>query len=642
MKLKRTYQFLLLLSILHTVGTSQENAGKPIDDDFDHYAYMLPIESYEALAEKGYDEAVIYKKLGNANYLNAEYDKACKWYGQLLQLEDIELSPDYMYRYAQALKSVKKYVESSIWMEKFIKARANDLRAIKYSKNTDYLKGLTAPLESYEVQNFYEINSKDSDFAPSFFEDEIVFTSARNSKSMVNALPYLNLYRTTLTDNKQSGIVQLFSESINSKANESSTIFTKDGKTVYFTRNNFRKGSFKRDKEGISRLQIFRAKYKEGEWTAIEGLPFNGTDYSTAHPALNEDGTKLFFSSDMSGSLGASDIFVVDVFMDGSFGIPQNLGPQINTEGKETFPFIRQDTLYFASDGHPGIGGLDLFKAGLEDLEKVVNLGSSINSPEDDFSLILDNTAQKGFFASNRKGGKGSDDIYRFSIKRDLPVDCYVLIKGTVIDKDTDLPLSGTLIDAHGSSGEKIATGKTNEEGDFSLQIPCQENQYSLVGSKEGFENGILFLLTSPSEKIIKNTRITMEESDKVAEIGTDLVKILELTPIYFDLNSSYIREDALPELDKVVDYMQRRPDIVIEVGSHTDSREEDKYNLWLSERRAKRTVDYLLSRGIDSTRITGKGYGETRLINGCKNGIPCSEKNHQLNRRSEFIVVQK
>lgn len=641
MKLKRTYHFLLLLSILHTMGTSQKT-GKPIDDDFDHYGYMLPIESYDALAEKGYDEAVIYKKLGNTNYLNAQYENACKWYGKLLQMKDNELNPDYMYRYAQALKSVKKYDESDLWMDKFKKLKSKDLRAVKYSKNTDYLKGINAPHENYEVQNFYEINSKDSDFAPSFFGDEIVFSTARDSKSMNNALPYLNLYMTTLADTKKSGMVKLFSESLNSKANESSTIFTKDGETVYFTRNHFRKGSFKRDKEGISRLQIYRAKYKEGEWTAIEGLPFNGTDYSTAHPTLNEDGTKLYFSSDMSGSLGASDIFVVDVLMDGSFGIPQNLGPKINTEGKETFPFIRQDTLYFASDGHPGIGGLDLFKAGLDDLEQVVNLGSSINSPEDDFSLILDETAQKGFFASNRKGGKGSDDIYRFSIKRDLPVDCYVRIKGIIIDKDTDLPLSGVMIDAYGSSGEILATSKTTKEGDFSVQIPCQENQYSLVGSKDGFENGILFLLTSPSEKLINNTRITMEESDKVAEIGTDLVKILELTPIYFDLNSSYIREDALPELDKVVDYMQRRPDIVIEVGSHTDSREEDKYNLWLSDRRAKRTVDYLLSRGIESTRITGRGYGETLLINGCKNGVPCSEKNHQLNRRSEFIVVQK
>jgi len=220
--------------------------------------------------------------------------------------------------------------------------------------------------------------------------------------------------------------------------------------------------------------------------------------------------------------------------------------------------------------------------------------------------------------------------------------DCFAFIEGTAFDKDSNTPLSETTIIVYNFDGENIAASQTTSEGSYTIRIPCQEKQYRLSGTKEGYEEGNLFMLTSPEEKYIRGTRLELEQSSKVADVGSDLVKILKLTPIYFDLNSSYIRKDALTELDKVVSYMLKRPDIKIEVGAHTDSRERDSYNIWLSERRAKRTVDYILSKGIDSGRISGKGYGETQLINGCKNGVYCPERDHQLNRRSEFIVLEK
>ena len=642
MKSIRTYHLLSLIFMVCTIGISQDKKKKVDSDNFDTYAYMTPIASYQSLVSKGFDNDFIYKKLGNSNYLNAYYDVAAYWYEKLLTTIEKEVEPDYLYRYAQCLKSLQKYDESELWMDKFKIAKAQDSRNTLFAENKSYLDEISIPSEKYRIENFMEMNSTESDFAPSYFLTGMVFSTTRDLESEVdyNDFAYSNLYEAEIFTNGKNGQLAKFSKKINTKANESSTSFSKDGKTVYFTRNNFEKNSFKRDKNGVSRLKIYRAIFESGDWKKVQELPFNNKKYSVAHPSLNSSGTKLYFVSDMPGGKGASDIYVVDVLANGEFGIPQNLGAPINTEGKETFPFIADSgTLYFASDGHPGLGGLDLFKVDLQNKQNITNLGEPINSPEDDFSMIIAADEKLGYFASNRKGGQGNDDIYRLTLTDN---DCFVLIEGIAIDRDTDEPLVDTKIVAYDFQGKQIAIGQTTEGGNYSITIPCQQKQYRLSGTKENYEEGNLYMLTTPEEKTIRDTHLKMELSSKVADVGSDLAKILKLTPIYFDLNSSYLRKDAFADLDKVVDYMLRRPDIKIEVGSHTDSREQDVYNIWLSKRRAKRTVDYILSKGIDSSRISGEGYGETQLINHCSNGVPCSEKEHQLNRRSEFIVLEK
>ncbi|MDO6821102.1 OmpA family protein [Zobellia sp. 1_MG-2023] len=642
MKIKPTYLLLLLLLICWGTNCFSQRKKKDTDvDNFDHYAYMQEIESYASLLEKGYDEVTIHKKLGNANYHSANYDVATFWYGKLLENDQVAVSPDYLYRYALALKSIKRYDESNQWMEKFKKIKNNDTRANLHARNPEYLKEIQIPKEQYTIENLAALNSEESDFAPSYFLKNLVFTTSRDLETQkYSPLPYLNLYECEVGEKGKTGQLSVLSEVLNTKANESSTSFSKDGKTVYFTRNNFSKKSFKRDKNGISRLKIYRAFNTNEIWQEPEDLPFNGTNFSVAHPSLSSDGTKLYFASDMPGGMGASDIYVVDVLSDGSFGEPKNLGAPINTEGKETFPFISDSgILYFASNGHPGLGGLDIFKFDINTENKVTNLGSPINSPEDDFSLVLDPSEEIGYFASNRKGGKGNDDIY--TLKRN-DTDCFTFIEGNAYDKDSDQPLAETLIEALDYDGQKLAETLTASDGSYTIRIPCQEKQYQLSGKKEGYEVGTLFMLTTSDKKQISGTRLELELSTKVADVGSDLVKILKLTPIYFDLNSSYLRKDAYTELDKVVDYMSKRPDIKIAVGSHTDSREGDDYNLWLSKRRAMRTVAYITSKGIDSSRISGTGYGETQLLNDCANGVRCSESKHQLNRRSEFIVIEK
>ncbi|WP_405411110.1 OmpA family protein [Maribacter sp. Asnod1-A12] len=637
MKIKTS---IILLSFLFvtTLCFAQNGNKKGLPDNFGHYAYMGNASTYEELSKKGMSDEDICKNLGNEAYLRAKYDEASYWYAKLLELNSSTIEPDYMYRYAQSLKSIKNYKDSEVWMKKFKKAKKNDVRAQNYNKDESYFDKLMTASNEYTIENLSSVNSKESDFAPSFYNEFLVFSTGRDLETTDrSATPYLNLYKTTRPEKGQYSTATAFPEELKSVANESSTTFSKDGNIMYFTRNNYKKGSFNRDKNGISRLKIYRSTFKDGVWGNIEDLPFNSDLYSVAHPALNEDGTILYFSSDMPGNLGASDIFKVAINSDGSFGTPENLGSKINTESKETFPFISESgVLYFASDGHPGLGGLDIFSVNLKSQGAVKNLGNPINSPNDDFSMIFDEETNSGFFASNRSGGVGGDDIYALKT-----IDCMVTITGTAVDKDTEQPLPFVTVNGKNISGGNIGETTTDEQGNYSIEIPCQESQYSITANLNGYEEGSLFMFTTPDEKNIKDARVVLEESSKVAVIGADLVKVLKLAPIYFDLNSSYLREDAFENLDKVVDYMLKRPKVKVEIGSHTDSREEDNYNLWLSDRRAKRTVAYIISAGIDENRISGKGYGETALINKCSNRVICSDRDHQLNRRSEFILIE-
>ncbi|MGJ8715886.1 MAG: OmpA family protein [Maribacter stanieri] len=637
MKIK-TFLFLLSFLFVAILCSAQKVNKNTVADNFEHYAYMGNESTYEELSKKGMSDEEICKNLGNAAYLKAKYDEASYWYAKLLELNSETIAPDYMYRYAQSLKSIKNYKDSNLWMKKFKKAKKNDVRALNYDLNESYIDELMIASNEYTIENLASVNSKESDFAPSFYNEFLVFSTGRDLETTSRSTtPYLNLYKTTRPQKGAYNTATAFPEELKSVANESSTTFSKDGNTMYFTRNNYKKGSFNRDKNGISRLKIYKSTFKDGKWGNIEDLPFNSELYSVAHPTLNKEGNKLYFSSDMPGTLGASDIFMVEIHKDGNYGIPQNLGSKINTESKETFPFISDsDVLYFASDGHPGLGGLDIFSIDLKNQGKVKNLGNPINSPNDDFSLIFDDETSSGFFASNRTGGIGGDDIYALKT-----IDCKVSISGNAVDKDSEKPLPFATINAKNISGGNIGEAQTDAQGNYTIEIPCQESQYSIVANLEGYEEGSLFMITTPDEKKVKNARVILEESSKVAVIGADLVKVLKLAPIYFDLNSSYLRNDAFENLDKVVAYMKKRPEVKVEIGSHTDSREEDDYNLWLSDRRAKRTVAYIISEGIDSSRITGKGYGETELINKCVNGVICSDRDHQLNRRSEFILIE-
>jgi outer membrane protein OmpA-like peptidoglycan-associated protein len=412
------------------------------------------------------------------------------------------------------------------------------------------------------------------------------------------------------------------SEVINSKFHESSACLTQDQLTIYFTRNNYNNKKYGKSDEGINFLKIYKAERDSisAEWKTPVELPFNNDEYSVAHPTLNVDETKLYFSSDMPGTIGMSDIYVVSINDDGTFGEPKNLGNQINTEGRETFPYInKKNELYFSSNGHIGLGGLDVFVSVLKkdgSFGEVFNVGRPINGSKDDFNFVLGKNDKNGFFASNREGGMGEDDIYYFKQNEDLITSCQQYVNGTITETETETPIPGVKVELFDENLNFLKDTETNENGEYEFTLDC-DTRYIIRVSKESYETAEELLRSgSEFEKNIQIPSVNMERGEELgvtkAGKGDDLRNLLQLDPIYFDLDKTNIRPDAEVELQKVLD------------------------------KRAKATVNYLVQKGIDKSRVTGKGYGETQLINGCDNNADCTEEQHQFNRRSEFIILNE
>ena len=627
---------------------AQDQEISKANDTYNDYAFMDAIGSYEGLLKKGYTKEEIYKNLGNSHYMNAEYKSASNWYEKLFQIEGSQQYTDEMYRYAQSLKSLEDYSGSDQWMRKLEAIKSSDNRAAKFENNVNYLSEIDKASGRYQVKSL-SINSKESDYAPSFLGDQLIFSTARDTGLTGNHIhkwnnkPFSNIYQASLSGNDQYVNASGFSKALNTKAHESSAVFTKDGKTVYFTRNNDTKGNFSRDKDGVSRLKLYRGTLQGDSWTNITELPFNSDNYSVAHPALSPSEDKLYFASDMAGTLGASDIFVVDINSNGGFGVPKNLGSIVNTESRETFPFVSEDNLlYFASDGHPGLGGLDVFATELTAKNgdyQVKNIGRPVNSKEDDFSFVINGTTKKGFFASNRDGGKGDDDIYAFTESEPLAFKCESALTGIVKNKENGTILPNATVRLLNQSGKQMATTVADAQGKFNMPLDCDISELTAIASMSKFEEGReLFTPEQQGSQV----ELLLTPIKVVVAPREELAKALSLRIIYFDFDKDFIRSsDARPELDRVVDFMNQHPTIKVAIESHTDSRGNDSYNQELSDRRANSTMDYIISKGISSQRLTAKGYGESQLTNSCSNGSACDETQHDLNRRSEFVIQQ-
>lgn len=607
---------------------------------------MDAIASYEELVKEGYSEQEIYASLGNANYLNAQYAEAARWYGKLLELLGPDMESEYLYRYAQVLKSTGDYKASDKVMERFKEASSKDNRAVLFKDKKDYLKTIEANSGRYAIKNL-TINSAVSDFSPAFHKDGIAFATARDTGitsrkiHQWNKGAFLNLYLATKDENGDLGKIERFPSELNSKTHESSAVFTPDGKTVYFTRNNADNNRFKRDGKGISRLKIFKAERIADKWTNITELPFNEDGYSVAHPALSADGKMLYFSSDMPGSLGASDIFSVTINDDGSYGKPTNLGTTVNTESRETFPYVVGSTLYFASDGHPGLGGLDVFATKLDGSSmEVLNLGRPINGQQDDFSFIINNSGE-GYFASNRTGGMGDDDIYAFQENEALQFECLVTLKGRVMDAITQSAIAEAQISVVDADGKIINSMTSDANGMFDVPVDCATAGASLVVNKQSFATSALPVHIKPGRVNEVEVKLAKEPIRPVFNNGADLISGLGLEPILFDLDSAEIRQDAALVLKRAAAYLKENPGLQIEIQSHTDAKASDTYNQKLSQARAKATFDYLVLLGVNPQNMTYQGYGENQLVNDCKNWKQCSKKENERNRRSELIVVK-
>ncbi len=497
----------------------------------------------------------------------------------------------------------------------------------------------------YTIKNL-DINTKYSDFGPAFLGKEKVIFAAPSEGTMVvrkvwkeNGQQFLDLYTGLITDDRQLIDKKRLSGDVDTKYHEGGVAVSKDLKTLYYTSNNYYKKEFLTDSAGINNLQIFRSTLDiEGRWTEVEKLPFNDNEYSIGHPALSHDDKKLYFVSDMPGGYGEADIYVVDIHDDGSFSTPRNLGSRINTAGKDMFPYIGKDNiLYFSSDGHQGYGKLDIYASKIFDssVSRPINLGEPINSEEDDFAYIIDDEKDRGFFSSNRTEGKGDDDLYSFLANPGLYVHCTQPIAGVVRSESSGEALPGAKVVLVGDNGEEIESVVADAYGKYTLTQAMCNGSAIVIGSKDGYLND-------------EKTVMTINDIDAAAlQLDLNLPdqfvsNKVNINTIYFDFDKFNIREDAAKELDKVVQVMKEYPELLIEAGSHTDSRGKDAYNLKLSEKRAKSTVDYIVSKGIDASRITYKGYGETQLVNNCSNDAKCSNDEHQLNRRTEFKIANE
>ncbi|EAR02786.1 OmpA family protein [Maribacter sp. HTCC2170] len=624
---------------------------------FDKMWYAEAAELYEQAlnkSEKNHSFDII-QKAGDAHYFNTNMEKAYHWYNLLYENYGKEMSADNIFKYAHSLKGTGKYARSKRLMRLYNRKMQDPDASISRDvaenalPNEVVLDELRNSKQEFDVLNL-AINSKYSEFSPMFHSDgQIVYASSNDTsifntrKYKWNNQPFLDLYVAKLNEESQELKDAIkFSKAVNTKYHEASVTFAPDNETMYFTRNNYGK-KLKRDKKGVNHLKIYRSTKVNGEWTEAREVPFNSDDYSTGHPALSPDGKLLYFVSDMPGTIGQTDIFVVDVLGDGSFSEPRNLGPGINTERKEMFPFINKEKLYFSSNGHVGLGGLDVFEAAIDEEEgflEVKNVGKPINSNKDDFSYIVNEENQKGFFASNRRGGKGDDDIYSFKrlVVEEVPENLNA-IAGVVTELITGNIMPKALVTLLDENNMKIKEMVANDDGTFLFEDLEGNTKYTVKTTRQDYFDEEVGVSTKDNEVV--NTEVALRRLKEMIAVE-DGIRKLKTEMIYFDFDKSYIRKDASEELDKLVQVMTEYPTMVIKIESHTDSRGARVYNKYLSEKRAKSTRAYIISKGIDANRIQSAiGYGEERLINGCDGSVRCSEANHLLNRRSEFIIVE-
>ncbi len=725
---------------------------KKADANMEALNYQAAIQLYNEILEKE-DEpqakihlAECYRKVNDPG--NAEY-----WYGQVVRLPQVE--PIHKLYYGQMLQRNGKCDLAKEWFEKYVADVPGDMRGQYLLKACDYEDELrTKNSGIYEISHM-KFNSNLDDFSPAYHKKGIVFASERDMGTAVKRMhgwtgnPFLELY---YVEGKQMdgedcsnvmyGTPEKFSSQLNTKFHDASVTFSGDNKQIFFTRNNFEDGKAGKSDEGIMKLKVYNADLgNNGDWHNLKGLPFNSNEYSVAHPTLTPDGNRIFFSSDMPGGYGGMDIYYSD--KEGNrWGPPINLGPRINTEGHEIFPYYHKTgKLYFASDGLVGLGGLDIYYA--EDLKngewaEVQNLGYPINTVADDFSIIMNDEGTCGYFASDREGGVGRDDIYGFrktaspvqilvldketrepieganvvsdctdnalvtgadgvvkidmkmneccnfsaikeayieaakqgctkGIKTGEPVFVEIMmdkelvftLQGAVFDVITKFPVDGVTLTITNDRDDEVQTVVTDDDGLFEFEIK-KETCYTIKGEKENFitseivEQCTRGLLESTTLQVnldlqpykVDVTTINKNALNGVTEISPSGIdengNIPYLVHIYYDFNQAYIRDESVTALEALFKMLELNPDFIVEIGSHTDSRGSHSYNRRLSQRRAESVVRWLTNRGVERDRLFPVGYGENNNVNDCKNNVPCSEKEHQMNRRTEFKVIGK
>ena len=631
--MKKIYTILLLIAVSTTIVSAQNSKTKKADNLYDRLAYTDAAQAYQKVLKRGTTDVYVFERLANCYYFINDTKKAEMYYKRVAKSKDA--NPEAIYNYAQTLKANGKFSDYNTWMKNFAKLSPNDTRVKEFMKNPNYIPKIMDDMARYTATNMEDINSEYADFGGIVYGKDFYFASGRNTSRKTyqwNEEPYLEIYKATNVGGTMKN-AELLNGDVNTKYHESNAVISADGKRMYFDRNDYFEGDYDKSASGINQINLYYAENIDGKgWSGVVSAPFNNNEYSTGHPALSQDGNTLYFVSDMPGGKGGSDIYMVAINSDGSLGTPERLGDNINTEGKELFPYIDSNgTLYFSSNGHMGIGGLDVFYAEAQGdgFDVVNNLGKGVNSSADDFAYKYDPTSQSGYVSSNREGGMGSDDIYMVEA---VEVPCEVTIAVLVINENTNAAVAGARVDLYDTMGNRLSTKTSNVDGMVSFKAACDQ-AHEVQGVLADFESNASKVAPANDQKV--SATIALKPIEEI--IVEDQIV---LNPILFDLDKSNIKAQAAFELDKVVAVMNKYPEMVIAVGAHTDSRATDAYNLRLSEARAQSTVQYIISKGISGKRISGKGYGESQPKVSC--GDTCSEADHQLNRRSEFTIVNR
>lgn len=651
---RTSYIFLLgmiLIFLLPSASFGQKLTTKLADKSFEEFAYVDAIGLYEYAYQKDTTDNYVIKRLAESNRNLGNTEEVEKWLKKLVDRHVEE--PEDIFNYSQALKSNGKYLLAEQWLKEYSELRPEDGRVNLQVSLLEYIQFLMRDSSNYEILN-QAINTPGSELGPSFFKDKLIFSSTSiGTKSGANykwnELPYLDMYSAQINATGQLAAPEPFAPKLKTSYHDGPVSVDEKNEVIYFTRNSFVKGKTSASKDGVVNLKIFLGKLENGDWKLTGSFRYNSNEFSVGHPSISKDGALLYFASDMPGGYGKSDIYF-SVYSNGQWSKPFNLGPKINTEGNEFFPFVSSaGVVYFSSDGHGGLGGLDIFFSVPEQgvFNSIENMGFPVNSSKDDFSIALDSTGVKGYFTSNRVGGKGNDDLYSLKIKR-VPV----IIRGVIKDRDTRDVLPDATISVIDQKGETILKSVTRTDGQFEFEVNKGQD-YTINVTKEFYIENEKVVTTGnlrPNDEVFSEIFLEekVDESDNSPapismeqENGEDL-QVIELEYIKYSLDQFAINPEAAAILDRLIATMTEFPDLEIRIESHTDSRGSDEYNMLLSKRRAKASFDYIVSKGIDPNRLLYQGFGETRLLNKCGNGVECAEEQHEVNRRSIVKVVRK
>lgn len=651
--MKKSLQLIVLCVAFTTLGQSAraQYVVKDADAQFNLFNYSRAIDLYEQ-AYKKKETLYTAERLAECYTLTQNYKQAESWYAIAVGLP--KTNPENVLNYAKALQSNSKYAEAKNQYQKYIDLKKDiplEEQRIWLLSCDSAIRWMKNPTD-IRITNEKTLNSAQSDWGAASYQNKVVFSSDRGltDKSELTGKPFLkfdganvpdkniygwtgNHYLRLYQSSKQQDTVMLFPMNTQTDYHVGPASFTADGKEIYFTLTRIPKHLvYKKGKLATVNIEIYSSKMDENnKWISPVAFKYNKVnEYSVGDPFISKDGNSLYFVSNMPGGAGGTDIYVVQKTDAGDWGLPVNV-KELNTSGNERTPiFDKDNNFYFSTDGRVGMGGLDIFKA-ITSGAKILgaqNLGYPTNSPQDDLSYIQV-TPTTGYFASNRTDGLGDDDIYSFIQARVLAFK----LTGRVLDKVSHQPLSNAIVTLSRTNGQSLKV-QTDDGGDFKFNLE-NETDYNLSGEKTGYRNDQASLTT---RNLVASTEL---KQDLYLE-QIDLNKAIRIENIYYDFDKSDIRKDAAVELDKLVKILKDNPTIWIELGSHTDSRGDDGYNLKLSQSRANSAVAYIISRGIEKNRITARGYGETQLLNKCSNGVKCTEAAHQLNRRTEFKIVKQ